>query len=88
MVDLLNSHSGIFISIFYYYYYYYYYSISDGSHKGTNHVPIKYEATETKKVYFCGCKQSANKPCCDGSHKKLPEDANGKAFPVDYLAGV
>jgi CDGSH-type Zn-finger protein len=27
---------------------------------------------------------SKNKPCCDGTHKKLPEDAQGKGFPIDY----
>mgnify|MGYP000315432285 FL=1 len=41
----------------------------DGSHKGTGFKPIKYNATESKKVSFCGCKQSATQPLCDGSHK-------------------
>jgi CDGSH-type Zn-finger protein len=31
---------------------------------------VKYTATESKTVYFCGCKRSANMPMCDGSHKK------------------
>ena len=31
--------------------------------------PIKYTATETKDVYFCNCKQSNNRPLCDGTHK-------------------
>jgi CDGSH-type Zn-finger protein len=34
----------------------------DGSHKGTAFTPIAYTATENKKVYFCGCKMSKNKP--------------------------
>ncbi len=38
----------------------------DGSHKVTDIVPMAYEATETKTVYFCGCKQSSGKP-----HSKL-----------------
>lgn len=41
----------------------------DGSHKETEFVPVKYEATESGTVHFCGCKQSGNKPLCDGSHK-------------------
>jgi CDGSH-type Zn-finger protein len=32
---------------------------------------LKYEATESKTVQFCGCKHSANRPFCDGSHAKL-----------------
>ena len=43
----------------------------DGSHKGTDFTPVKFEATETKTVNFCGCKHSAQKPFCDGSHAKL-----------------
>ena len=41
----------------------------DGTHKGSNFVPVKYSATESQEVYFCGCKASANKPLCDGSHR-------------------
>lgn len=43
----------------------------DGSHKGTEFVPHKYEATTTGKAWFCGCKQTANAPLCDGAHKQL-----------------
>ena len=43
----------------------------DGSHKGSEFTPVKYEASEAKTVYFCGCKQTANQPLCDGAHKKL-----------------
>jgi CDGSH-type Zn-finger protein len=42
----------------------------DGSHKGTNFSPVKYQAGENETVYFCGCKQTANQPLCDGSHAK------------------
>jgi CDGSH-type Zn-finger protein len=41
----------------------------DGSHKGTGFTPVKYEATESTRVYFCGCKQTGSQPLCDGSHK-------------------
>lgn len=40
----------------------------DGSHKGTNFTPVKFELTEKKKVYLCMCKQTNNRPFCDGSH--------------------
>jgi len=43
----------------------------DGSHKETDITPVKFELSETKKVYLCGCKQSQNKPFCDGTHNKL-----------------
>ena len=42
----------------------------DGSHKGGEFVPRKFEATEPRTVFFCTCKASANAPLCDGSHKK------------------
>jgi CDGSH-type Zn-finger protein len=41
----------------------------DGSHKGSEFVPQKYEATEARTVYFCACKATAKSPLCDGSHK-------------------
>jgi CDGSH-type Zn-finger protein len=43
----------------------------DGSHKLTDHTPVKFEATESKTVYFCGCKHTAHPVTCDGSHAKL-----------------
>jgi len=43
----------------------------DGSHKGTEFVPIEVEITEEKKVAWCGCKHTANGAFCDGSHAKL-----------------
>jgi CDGSH-type Zn-finger protein len=43
----------------------------DGSHKGTDFTPVKYDATADKTVYFCGCKHTKNPPLCDGSHAKL-----------------
>jgi CDGSH-type Zn-finger protein len=43
----------------------------DGSHKGTEFVPMKYTATDSKKVFFCGCKQTGKPVMCDGAHNKL-----------------
>ena len=42
----------------------------DGSHKGTDFTPVKFDASEQKQVYFCGCKATGNQPLCDGSHQK------------------
>ncbi len=43
----------------------------DGSHKGGEFTPTKFEVTEQKTYWLCGCKNSANGVFCDGSHKKL-----------------
>ncbi len=45
----------------------------DGSHAGSGISPIKYEATETKAMGFCGCRHTKNPNGvqCDGSHKAL-----------------
>jgi CDGSH-type Zn-finger protein len=43
----------------------------DGSHKGSDIVPLKYDASQDGKVWFCCCKQTASEPLCDGSHKRL-----------------
>jgi CDGSH-type Zn-finger protein len=43
----------------------------DGSHKGTEFTPVKFEAPASKTVFFCGCKQSSVPVTCDGSHNKL-----------------
>ncbi|MDB5649950.1 MAG: iron sulfur, CDGSH-type, partial [Hyphomicrobiales bacterium] len=43
----------------------------DGSHKGTDFTPMEWTAPKTRKVHFCGCKQSVNKPMCDGTHGKI-----------------
>lgn len=43
----------------------------DGSHKGTGLTPVKYMATETKRVFFCGCKHTSAPCMCDGTHKRL-----------------
>jgi len=43
----------------------------DGSHKGGEFTPVKFEAGESKTVYLCGCKHTADRPFCDGTHSGL-----------------
>ncbi len=43
----------------------------DGSHKGTDFEPVRFELKEKTKVWLCGCKHTADPPFCDGAHKKL-----------------
>ncbi|MGB0522706.1 MAG: CDGSH iron-sulfur domain-containing protein [Flammeovirgaceae bacterium] len=43
----------------------------DGSHKGTEFVPVIEKVETTKKVAWCGCKHSNGAPFCDGSHNGL-----------------
>lgn len=43
----------------------------DGSHKGTEFVPIIEKIEIPKKVAWCGCKYSRNPPFCDGAHFKI-----------------
>ena len=40
----------------------------DGSHKGTEFLPLVFKAEQSKKVFFCTCKQTKDQPLCDGSH--------------------
>lgn len=42
----------------------------DGSHSGSDFLPLVYEAEQSKTLFFCGCKQTANAPLCDGSHNR------------------
>ena len=43
----------------------------DGSHEGTDILPMSYKAEENRTLYFCGCKQTEGAPLCDGAHNKL-----------------
>ncbi len=43
----------------------------DGSHKGTDFAPVKWQAEQSGTKWFCACKQTAGQPFCDGSHKAL-----------------
>ena len=40
----------------------------DGSHRGTEHRPLRYTVPQNLTVAFCGCKQTKQPPFCDGSH--------------------
>lgn len=41
----------------------------DGSHKGSEFSPMRWQAEEDGKKFFCACKQTDGQPFCDGSHK-------------------
>ena len=43
----------------------------DGSHKGTEFVPIIVDNEKEGNIAWCGCKSTGNSPYCDGTHSKL-----------------
>jgi len=43
----------------------------DGSHHGSEFVPLAFQPQEAGKLHLCGCKHTKNPPYCDGSHAKL-----------------
>ena len=43
----------------------------DGSHQGTEFLPLTYVAETTRTLYFCACKHTRGAPLCDGSHNAL-----------------
>jgi CDGSH-type Zn-finger protein len=43
----------------------------DGSHKGSEFSPVKWQAEESGTRWFCACKQTSGQPFCDGSHKAI-----------------
>lgn len=43
----------------------------DGSHKGTDFVPVLFKVAEKQDVWLCQCKHTKNPPFCDGTHKTL-----------------
>lgn len=45
--------------------------LCDGSHQGTEFVPLAFTAEKTGTMYLCGCKHSRHAPLCDGSHQML-----------------
>ncbi|MCB1044293.1 MAG: CDGSH iron-sulfur domain-containing protein [Acidobacteria bacterium] len=45
--------------------------LCDGSHRGTDMLPMLFEATADETVTLCGCKKTGDQPYCDGSHSRL-----------------
>ena len=43
----------------------------DGTHSGTDFIPMVFTAEETKTAHLCQCKQTGTAPYCDGSHKNV-----------------
>jgi len=43
----------------------------DGSHKGSDFEPVKFEVAQEGPVNLCGCKRTATKPFCNGTHRSL-----------------
>ncbi|HKD48339.1 MAG TPA: CDGSH iron-sulfur domain-containing protein [Rhizomicrobium sp.] len=44
----------------------------DGSHKGTEFLPVQFVAERDEDVILCGCKHTSDRPFCDGTHSNLP----------------
>lgn len=44
--------------------------LCDGSHKGTDFVPKRFNLEFSQSVALCGCGTSDSVPYCDGSHRK------------------
>ncbi|WP_207061499.1 CDGSH iron-sulfur domain-containing protein [Motiliproteus sp. SC1-56] len=45
----------------------------DGSHKGGEFTPLRFEVSERESMVLCQCKQTASPPFCDGSHHDLED---------------
>jgi len=44
--------------------------LCDGSHSGTDKIPLEFKVEESKDYYLCSCSKSDNNPFCDGNHTK------------------
>ncbi|HEY2660653.1 MAG TPA: CDGSH iron-sulfur domain-containing protein [Caulobacteraceae bacterium] len=44
----------------------------DGSHAGTEFLPVLVKPKADEDVIFCGCKHTGTAPFCDGAHNNLP----------------
>ena len=45
----------------------------DGSHAGTEFLPMEVSIDEKKRYALCQCKYTEGSPFCDGSHKRLDD---------------
>ena len=45
----------------------------DGSHRGSEFLPVVQKFEEKTTVAWCGCKKTAGAPFCDGSHSAKEE---------------
>jgi len=45
----------------------------DGSHEGSDFMPVQLLIGEKQTVVLCQCKHTANPPFCDGSHEQLKD---------------
>jgi CDGSH-type Zn-finger protein len=51
-------------------------TVQKNNHSVMDHIEVQnlhlvpYKAEETKKMFFCACKQTDGQPFCDGSHNK------------------
>jgi CDGSH-type Zn-finger protein/mannose-6-phosphate isomerase-like protein (cupin superfamily) len=43
----------------------------DGSHAGSEFLPVAFKAERDEDVVFCGCKHTGTGPFCDGAHSNL-----------------
>jgi len=39
----------------------------DGSHRGGQHLPVRFTLETRQKVYLCSCGRTRNQPFCDSS---------------------
>ena len=57
----------------------------DGSHKGTDMLPMIFKADKDEDVLLCACKATKSGPYCDGAHNNL-EDVYAEATPEEILS--
>ena len=43
----------------------------DGSHQGTEFLPVQLDVEEERRAALCQCKRTSNPPYCDGTHAGL-----------------
>lgn len=43
----------------------------DGSHRGSEFVPVLFKLAEKQEIWLCRCKNTKTPPFCDGTHKTL-----------------